>query len=179
MESETGSDIVRKPDTKAPSLKMEMRPTIKSVLGEWKDNLKAMGQSPVWASWLHGTYIKKSNLKAQNNVARLHNRKFPDIKEKVVLRRGKNVRILYNRKTGGRIPTKGMHPSTKAKIEAKNASIARQRPYFGENNALNAIAAMLGMPRNMRRSLCRKLNLKWGKGLKEGYREVEAMLQEG
>ena len=147
------------------------------VFDKWKEGLAKIGQRPVWASWLQGTYIKKSNLKAQSNVARLLNRKYPDIKEKVVLRRGKNVRILYNRKTGGRIPTKGMSPFTRAKIEAKNDTIARQRPYFAEKNALKAIAAMLHMPRNLRRSLCRKLNMKWGKG-PEAYIKVEAMLME-
>ena len=153
-------------------------PTIKSVMGDWKDSLLKIGQAPFWASWLQGTYIKKDNLKAQSNVARLLNRKYPDIKEKVVLRRGKNVRILYNRKTGERIMSTGMHPSTKAKIKAKNTFCRRQRLYFTEKNALTAIAAMLGMPRNLRRVLARKLNLKWNQG-PEAYVKVEAMLTEG
>lgn len=157
---------------------MELHHTVKTAVKKWKEGLAKIGQRPVWASWLHGTYIKKSNLKAQNNIARLHNRKYPDVKEKVVVRHGKNVRILYNRKSGARIMTTGMHPSTRAKIEAKNTSVALTRLHFAENNALNAIAAMMGMPRNLRRTLCRKLNLQWNQG-PEAYVKVEAMLSEG
>jgi hypothetical protein len=159
-------------------LTIEMKPrSIKTVLQEWKDGLAKKGQRAFWASWLQGTYIKKDNLKAQSRAARLLNRKFPDIKEKVVSRHGKNVKILYNRKTGERIPTTGMSPATLAKIKAKNADIARQRLYFADKNHLNAIAAMMFMPRNLRRTLCRKLGLKWNQG-KEAYIDVEAMLAE-
>jgi hypothetical protein len=150
--------------------------TIKNLLVDWKDGLEKIGQVAVWPSWAYGQYIKETNTKAQANKAKLASRKFADIREKVILRHGKLVRILHNSKTGARIPTKGMNVHTKNQIDIRNRDAARQIKYFGENNALKAITAMMGMPRRLRRMLASKLGMAWG--TTGGYREAEAMIRE-
>lgn len=157
---------------------MELKPrNLKTFLEDWKEAITKTGATAVWPSWLHGTYIKEDNLEAQSRVTRRAARVYPDIKTKVVRRHNKNVVIAYNRKTGAIIPTSGMSRKNREQIDARNTRVAKQREYFKDNNHLDAITAMMGMPRNMRRSLCRKLNLIWGS--KDGYREAEAMILEG
>lgn len=127
--------------------------TVKTVLEEWKDNLFKQGKSGFWPSWVAGTYISDKNRKAKLNLQRLKDRVWPDVKDKVVRRHGKNVIIKYDRK----IKTKAQH-------------------YFTDDNALQAITRMLlaGGSRRMRRDLCRRLGLRW----KTEYIEAEKMVME-
>ena len=152
--------------------------TIKNALDNWKEGLEKNRMGGFWPSWAYGQYIKPDNAKAQSNKAHRASRKLADVKEKVILRHGKLVRILHNRKTGGRIPTKGMNVHNKNVIDIRNRDAARQIKYFGEKNALAAITAMMGMPRRLRRTLCRKLAMAWGTRTTGGYREAEAMIRE-
>jgi hypothetical protein len=153
-----------------------LRPkTLKNLLQDWKDDLKKLGQTAVWPSWLHGQYIKESNLETQSNVTRRAARVYPDVKTKIVRQHNKNVVITYNRKTGAIIPTPGMSTANANALNQRNERVAKQREYYKDDNHLAAVTAMLRMPRNMRRTLCRKLNLKWGL---DGYCEAEAMIFE-
>jgi len=127
--------------------------TVKTVLQEWKDNLLSQGKKAFWPSWVAGTYISPDNRKAQLNLQRLKERVWPDIKDKVVRRHGKNVIVKYDRRK---------------KTKAEN--------YFSDDNSLDAIARMLlaGGTRAMRRNLCRRLGLRW----KTEYVEAEHMIME-
>jgi hypothetical protein len=155
----------------------ELKPkTIKNALDDWKEHLSTASMTGFWPSWAYGQYIKPANKEANANKAKLAARKRADIKEKVTLRHGKLVRILHNRKNGARIPTKGMNVHNKNVIDIRNRDKARQIKYFGEKNALDAMIAMMGMPRRFRRMLARKLNMDWGTST--GYREAEAMIRE-
>ena len=157
---------------------MDKRKAFKKIIDGWSDSLKKKGQVAFWPSFLYGQYIKKDNLKAQDNVQRLANRVYPDIKKKVILRHGKNILVDYVRKTGAEIIGKNSSPKNAAAHAAKLKSMAKQRLYFEEDNHLAAITSMMNMPRTLRRSLCRKLKMKWGND-SEGYLEAEAMIREG
>jgi hypothetical protein len=127
--------------------------TVKTMLQDWKDNLLKQGKKAFWPSWFAGTYISDKNRKAKLNLQRLKDRVWPDVKDKVVRRHGKNVIVKYDRKM-----------KTKKDF------------YFTDDNSLNAITRMLlaGGTRRMRRDLCRRLGLRW----KTEYIEAEKMVME-
>jgi hypothetical protein len=127
--------------------------TVKTMLQDWKDNLLKQGKKAFWPSWVAGTYISDKNRKAKLNLQRLKDRVWPDVKDKVVRRHGKNVIVKYDRKM-----------KTKKDF------------YFTDDNSLNAITRMLlaGGTRRMRRDLCRRLGLRW----KTEYIEAEKMVME-
>jgi hypothetical protein len=152
---------------------------IKVALEDWTELITESGMKAFWPSWAYGQYIKESNIAAQAKRARLGNRKIADIKEKVINRHGKNVRILFNRKNGAIIPTKGLSTANAARLDKRNKRAAKQCLYFAERNHLEAITTALKMPRDIRRTLCRKLRLAWGTLTSGGYREAEAMIREG
>jgi hypothetical protein len=131
-----------------------------------------------WPSWQNGQYISDENPEARTNKQRLFTRQIADIKEVLVTRHGKNVRVLYNRKIGAIIPRKDMSEANRTKLDARNKAAESQFKFFEEDNHLAAITAALRMPRNIRRTLCRKLGLKWGGPHDGGYREAEAMIFE-
>jgi hypothetical protein len=163
------SDELKKPE------KNVLEPvTIKTVMEEWIEGLRAKGLTAFWPSWARGQYIKEDNLVAQERIAKRLNTKVADIREKLVRRHGKNVRVLWNFKTNSQVPTKGMSEVNKAKLADDAKTGARQSQYFGQKNSLDAIQRMMGMPRNLRRTLCRALALSWSQG-EEAYLEVEAM----
>jgi len=153
---------------------MNRKEAFKKIIDDWSEKLAKKGQVAFWPSFLYGQYIKKDNLKAQDNVQRLATRKFPDVKKKVVRRHGKNILINYVRKTGAEIIGKNSSPINITAHATKVKLMAKQNQYFKDDNHLNAVTAMIGMPRNLRRTLSRKLNLKWPE-----YREAEAMILEG
>jgi hypothetical protein len=131
-----------------------------------------------WPSWQNGQYISDKNPDARTNKQRLFTRQIADIKEVLVTRHGKNVRVLYNRITGHVIPRKDMSEANRAKLDARNKVAEKQFKFFEEDNHLAAITAALKMPRNLRRTLCRKLGMDWGTLTSGGYREAEAMIFE-
>lgn len=156
---------------------VDLKPqTVQTFFEEWVAGVLKLGQRPFWPSAFKGPYISDKNQKAIDNRARLVSRKVADIKEKVIERHGKLVRTLHNRKTGETIPTKGMSAKTLTALEASNKVARRQSLYFGEDNALDAITAVMGMPRKIRRSLARHLGMKWVGT--DSYTEAEAMIKE-
>lgn len=153
---------------------MDRKEAFKKILDGWSETLKKKGQIAFWPSFLYGQYIKKDNLKAQDNVQRLATREYPDVKKKVVRRHGRNILINYVRKTGAEIIGKNSTTANANAHAAKIKLMAKQHLYFEEDNHLAAVTAMLNMPRNLRRTLAGKLNLKWTE-----YLEAEAMIREG
>jgi hypothetical protein len=129
-----------------------------------------------WPSWQNGQYISDKNPEARTNKQRLFSQKIADIKEVLTLRHGKKVRVLYNRKNGHIIPRKDMSTANRNKLDARNKVAEKQFRFFDEDNHLDAITAALKMPRNIRRTLCRKLGMMWHSPT--GYREAEAMIRE-
>jgi hypothetical protein len=155
-----------------------LRPhSIKNLMNDWETSVSTFGWKPFWNSFIKGQYIKKDNIAAQTNRAKLGSRKIADIKEKVILRRGKYTRILFNRITGAIIPTKGLSLANTNKLATRNKRAAKHAKYFAEDNHLDAVAAMLKFPRNMRRTLFKKLS-----NFKNGWKfycEAEKMIREG
>ena len=153
--------------------KVEMKykaPTIKDLLQDWGKAIIAKGQTPIWPSWAYGTLIrpeiKLEGLTGQSLRRAIHKnalsaanqahmklkgeRKTPDQGKRLANRHGKLVKVAFNR------------------------AEEREQDYFKEDNALEAITAMMKMPRDFRRTLARKLNLKWAE-----YIEAEEMILEG
>ncbi len=151
--------------------KMEIKkPTVNDLIKDWGNALRKKGLTPSWPSWAYGTYIREDSMEAQANKKRLGERKFPDVKTKVVRRWNKNITIEYDK-------TKAYGHKI-VRRNGKNVRVDGQHnpAYFAEDNALNAIATMLlsGVGRRGRRSLARSLGLKW----KTEYLEAEKMIME-
>ena len=135
--------------------------TVKSMLKDWSDNLLEHGKKAFWPSWVAGTYISDKNRKAKLNLQRLKDRVWPNVKDKVVRRHGKNVIVKYDRRKN---------------IIRRKGKEVEIPDYFTDDNSLNAITRMLlaGGTRRMRRDLCRRLGLRW----KTEYIEAEKMVME-
>lgn len=144
---------LKRQDNETPKMEMKIKgpPTIKTMLDDWAEALKAKGKTAFWPTWAYGTYISDKNRKAKANAQRLATRKYPDEGKRIATKHGKLVLVPYNRKE-----------------EA-------EQNYFKEANALSAIASVLiNMgTRQHRRALCKKLKLKWSY-----YKEAEAMIME-
>ena len=144
--------------------------TVKTVLQDWKDNLKALGKGAFWPSWLYGQYIKPDNHAAQYR----HKRRAEIVRTKrhvLMMVKGKFVKVAIpeKRHTGDNLTRM---QKLENKVFMTNLS---PKQYFTEDNALNAIARMLlsGGTRAMRRKLCKRLGLRWSE-----YKEGELIIME-